>query len=303
MTASLSDKFYAEYSKAQQDLAFDLIPEEQKYQQILSFLYNGGIIPDGDKKEMQMKRRWKQRYCIKQINGVFQLYRGQKQVVYVEQLFDLLHKAHVEDVGHGGRDAMRHYFRNFHGIGRRIICMYLKLCEYCELKRAGVVKRSILVKPIMMEQDSSNTEAQYGREMLTEEGGIGLTGANNANITAFQKITALWNGIDDEEYKLKKIKKLKRASAETPIGRPTNKVMGEMVSTTDINKEQSECDAFCFMVGKKMAKLDEDEREEVQLRIMQLFAEIRNRRRARHELGAWNQQGGGGGGGQQQNLT
>lgn len=46
------------------------------------------------------------------------LYRGEKEVIYRENVFDLLHKTHVEQTGHGGRDAMLHQLKNKFGIGQ-----------------------------------------------------------------------------------------------------------------------------------------------------------------------------------------
>jgi hypothetical protein len=42
---------------------------------------------------------------------------GEKTVVYYEQLFDILHRSHIENTGHGGRNLMRQDLKDYHGIG------------------------------------------------------------------------------------------------------------------------------------------------------------------------------------------
>lgn len=46
------------------------------------------------------------------------LFHGKKQVVYEEELFDVLHKVHVEQTGHGGRDTMLPELKMKSGVGR-----------------------------------------------------------------------------------------------------------------------------------------------------------------------------------------
>jgi hypothetical protein len=41
-------------------------------------------------------------------------------VIYEEQLFDILHKIHVEETGHGGRDIMVHKMKDMYGVGQYV---------------------------------------------------------------------------------------------------------------------------------------------------------------------------------------
>jgi hypothetical protein len=41
-------------------------------------------------------------------------------VIYEEQLFDILHKIHVEETGHGGRDIMVHKIKDMYGVGQYV---------------------------------------------------------------------------------------------------------------------------------------------------------------------------------------
>ena len=45
---------------------------------------------------------------------------GQKRVIYEEQLFDILHKIHAEETGHGGRDIMTEKTKDMHGVGQYV---------------------------------------------------------------------------------------------------------------------------------------------------------------------------------------
>lgn len=60
-------------------------------------------------------------YSIQQVDGINVLYHGKKKVIYYEQLFDLINRAHTEGTGHGARDAMLDELAEFQGIGRFII--------------------------------------------------------------------------------------------------------------------------------------------------------------------------------------
>ena len=107
------------------------------------------------------------------------LMRGAKKVPYQEQIFDLLHKSHIERTGHGGRDIMRHDLKEFSGLGEypsrrfsKLFNIYLKFCEECELKRSRI-RKSIVVKPILekdfnkrMQVDLIDMQAQKSGESL-----------------------------------------------------------------------------------------------------------------------------------------
>jgi hypothetical protein len=51
------------------------------------------------------------------MDGSNVLYNGERKVVFYEQSFEILHQVHVEQTGHGGRDAMRKHLKDIHGLG------------------------------------------------------------------------------------------------------------------------------------------------------------------------------------------
>lgn len=64
-------------------------------------------------------------------------------------VFDHVHNAHVT-LGHAGRDLMLNHIRKkFCNISRTVVMLYLKLCRICAMKRKGVAKKNIVIRPII----------------------------------------------------------------------------------------------------------------------------------------------------------
>lgn len=55
---------------------------------------------------------------MRELEGQRVLFNKERHVIYEEQLFDVLHRVHVEETGHGGRDAMRDALKGKFGIGK-----------------------------------------------------------------------------------------------------------------------------------------------------------------------------------------
>jgi hypothetical protein len=131
---SRSEQFFKEFSKLLEDKQRIHLPRKATYDEISNFLIDG--------KKLERNRidysNWKKRlitnlytiytkskfsYLLKEIdNKDYVLYKGEKRVVYYEELYDLLHKSHVENTGHGGRDIMMKDLKGFYGISRFVIC-------------------------------------------------------------------------------------------------------------------------------------------------------------------------------------
>ena len=58
------------------------------------------------------------RYSIRECENEKIINRGGKRVVWEEEIFDVVHRAHVEKTGHGGRDVMENELKEEFGISR-----------------------------------------------------------------------------------------------------------------------------------------------------------------------------------------
>lgn len=76
---------------------------------------------------------------------------GHTEVVYFvqyEDLFDILHTAHVA-IGHGGRTRMlKELSRKYKNVTAEAVMTYLKLCELCQKKQSGP-KRGFTARPTL----------------------------------------------------------------------------------------------------------------------------------------------------------
>ncbi|KAI6648407.1 hypothetical protein LOD99_14085 [Oopsacas minuta] len=82
---------------------------------------------------------------------------SQQQFVFFEELFDIIHAAHLS-TGHSGKILMEHKLsEDYANITREHICTYLQLCEKCQLKKSKV-RKSLVVKPIISNQLNSRCQ-------------------------------------------------------------------------------------------------------------------------------------------------
>uniref|UniRef100_A0A6P7FRD3 KRAB-A domain-containing protein 2-like isoform X1 n=1 Tax=Diabrotica virgifera virgifera TaxID=50390 RepID=A0A6P7FRD3_DIAVI len=71
-----------------------------------------------------------------------------KFFVYREQLFDIVHTAHI-NIGHKSERGMEHELKKkYANITREIINLYLSKCQFCQLKKKNP-KKGLVVKPII----------------------------------------------------------------------------------------------------------------------------------------------------------
>ncbi|XP_022914010.2 KRAB-A domain-containing protein 2-like [Onthophagus taurus] len=84
---------------------------------------------------------------------------GSNILYYVcdNELFDVLHEAHIR-IGHGGRDRMmKEVWSHYKNITRKDIETYIQLCEPCQQKQKGI-KKGITVKPIISSEFNSRCQ-------------------------------------------------------------------------------------------------------------------------------------------------
>ncbi|XP_071051121.1 KRAB-A domain-containing protein 2-like [Onthophagus taurus] len=84
---------------------------------------------------------------------------GSNILYYVcdNELFDILHEAHIR-IGHGGRDRMmKEVWSHYKNITRKDIETYIQLCEPCQQNQKGI-KKGITVKPIISSEFNSRCQ-------------------------------------------------------------------------------------------------------------------------------------------------
>uniref|UniRef100_A0A915MNI7 Protein-tyrosine-phosphatase n=1 Tax=Meloidogyne javanica TaxID=6303 RepID=A0A915MNI7_MELJA len=131
MSSSQYEHFYQLYYNLKETtMKYFLIPTKTTYDKISKYLTKNQV--DGSI-SINTLTHWRKR-----------------KVICEEELFEVLHKAHVF-VGHGGRDLMTNALRGFYGVGRKVIAVYLQTCTECEHKRAkikkNIVKKEIVTTP------------------------------------------------------------------------------------------------------------------------------------------------------------
>uniref|UniRef100_A0A914LI33 Integrase catalytic domain-containing protein n=1 Tax=Meloidogyne incognita TaxID=6306 RepID=A0A914LI33_MELIC len=128
-------------------MKYFLIPTKTTYDKISKYLTKNQV--DGSI-SINTLTHWRKVYSIKEVDNQNLVYYGERKVICEEELFEVLHKAHVF-VGHGGRDLMTNALRGFYGVGRKVIAIYLQTCTECEHKRArikkNIVKKEIVTNP------------------------------------------------------------------------------------------------------------------------------------------------------------
>ena len=100
---------------------------------MINFLTNGAELKNVQEEKKIRYNNWKVRifsdcnytflfiilkYTISEVEEKQVLLRGKKQVIPDDQVFDVLHRPHVERTGHGGRNAMDKDLECYHGIGQ-----------------------------------------------------------------------------------------------------------------------------------------------------------------------------------------
>jgi hypothetical protein len=88
---------------------------------------------------------------------IFPVESGSEDIRYYvcnEELFDIIHAAHIE-TGHGGRDRINHMLKKkFKNIKVEAINMYLKMCKTCQ-KKHSIPKKGLVFKPILHNEMNS----------------------------------------------------------------------------------------------------------------------------------------------------
>jgi hypothetical protein len=107
-----SDKFYCLYSELRNTLIYDSIPSKQNYENIVEYLCN----KNSTTSNISAYDRYK--YSIREFEDKIMLYQGEKMVVCKEELFDIIHHAHVEETEHGGCDVLINALKRFYGISK-----------------------------------------------------------------------------------------------------------------------------------------------------------------------------------------
>lgn len=118
-------------------MKYSIIPTKNTYDNISRYLCTSQA---NDSIPSTILTQWKKIYSVREFEGQILLYHGEKKVVHEEELFDIVHRAHIELTGHGGRDVLMNTLREFYGVSKRVISIYLQTCAHCELKRARMKK-------------------------------------------------------------------------------------------------------------------------------------------------------------------
>jgi len=91
---------------------------------------------------------------------IFPVESGSEDIRYYvcnDELFDIIHAAHIE-TGHGGRDRINHMLKKkFKNINVEAINVYLKMCETCQ-KKHSMPKKGLIVKPILHNEMNSRCQ-------------------------------------------------------------------------------------------------------------------------------------------------
>jgi len=101
-------------------MKYFLIPTKTTYDKISKYLTKNQV--DGSI-SINTLTHWRKVYSIKEVDNQNLVYYGERKVICEEELFEVLHKAHVF-VGHGGRDLMTNALRGFYGVGRFLVFPY-----------------------------------------------------------------------------------------------------------------------------------------------------------------------------------
>uniref|UniRef100_A0A915NVE4 Integrase catalytic domain-containing protein n=1 Tax=Meloidogyne floridensis TaxID=298350 RepID=A0A915NVE4_9BILA len=99
------------YNLKETTMKYFLIPTKTTYDKISKYLTKNQV--DGSI-SINTLTHWRKVYSIKEVDNQNLVFYGERKVICEEELFEVLHRAHVF-VGHGGRDLMTNALRGFYG--------------------------------------------------------------------------------------------------------------------------------------------------------------------------------------------
>lgn len=190
----MKDRFYEEINKSRSDAAKNSVfLKVERYNKLIDDVMYAKTC---DKKEPRMYWLLK-RYDILEVQNkrklIFPMTADDVNVLYYvtdEELYDVIHNAHVS-IGHGGRDRMiKELSRKFKNITRHDVEIYLQLCEPCEQKRKGV-RKGIVVKPMVFSEFNSRCQVDLIDFQSQPDGDFKFIMVYQDHLTKFVVLNAL----------------------------------------------------------------------------------------------------------------
>lgn len=142
------------------------------------------------------KRRIK-RYDVLEIDGVKKLISPVvkeseiKYFVFFEELFDIIHKSHINSTGHSRRDRMEEMLsRKYANVTRVFIVQYLKTCAICE-KKKNFPKKGLVVKPLLFSEAHHRAQVDLIDMQSCSDGGFRYIMDYQDHLTKFCVVRAL----------------------------------------------------------------------------------------------------------------
>ncbi|KAI1705864.1 KRAB-A domain-containing protein 2 [Ditylenchus destructor] len=129
-------KFSEEFFHLVKQKQYIHLPSSATYDSILAAFAKRR---NGEKLDKSSDFHYLNRYRLVESDGTEKLYRGHQEVVKQEEVFDVLHDAHMR-LGHPGRDKMCKELKGYFGLTQQIVQLYLSLCKVCELKKSKAKK-------------------------------------------------------------------------------------------------------------------------------------------------------------------
>lgn len=191
---NMKDRFYEEINKSRSDAAKNSVfLKVERYNKLIDDVMYAKTC---DKKEPRMYWLLK-RYDILEVQNkrklIFPMTADDVNVLYYvtdEELYDVIHNAHVS-IGHGGRDRMiKELSRKFKNITRHDVEIYLQLCEPCEQKRKGV-RKGIVVKPMVFSEFNSRCQVDLIDFQSQPDGDFKFIMVYQDHLTKFVVLNAL----------------------------------------------------------------------------------------------------------------
>ncbi|XP_071580488.1 KRAB-A domain-containing protein 2-like [Temnothorax nylanderi] len=92
-----------------------------------------------------------------------------KYYTYNEQVFDIIHAAHLE-TGHGGKHKLEKNIKTkYVNITREVIHIYLELCLICKKKKAHP-KKGVVVKPLIFKEINHRAQVDLINMQTSQDG-------------------------------------------------------------------------------------------------------------------------------------
>lgn len=144
------------------------------------------------------------RYDILKIGGeeklISPVFADKEEILYYvcfDQLFNVIHDAHIA-VGHGGRTrVIKELVRKYKNVTVEAIVTYLRLCETCPKKRK-ILKKGFVVKPILYSELNSRCQIDLIDMQTNPDGDMKFILLYHDHLTKFLLLKPLHSKTADE---------------------------------------------------------------------------------------------------------